>query len=166
MTHWKKLTNPDYLGAYALEPGQEIVATVKTIRTEKVKNTDGSEQECIVAYFTEREIKPMILNVTNCKTIAQLAGSSFVEDWPGTKIQIYATKVKAFGEIVEAMRIRPTPPKEPEPVPPCESCGKQLSAAWNMTPAQLADYTRKNTGKVLCAECAKKWKEGKDADHP
>lgn len=22
-THWKKLTNPDYLGAYAFDPGEE-----------------------------------------------------------------------------------------------------------------------------------------------
>ena len=30
-THWKKLNNPDYLGAYALEPGQELVATIKVV---------------------------------------------------------------------------------------------------------------------------------------
>ena len=23
LTHWKKLMNPDYLGGYALQPGQE-----------------------------------------------------------------------------------------------------------------------------------------------
>lgn len=164
MTHWKKLTNPDFLGAYALEPGQEIAVTIETIKTEEVKNRDGTSSECIVAYFREREIKPMILNVTNCETIAKLAGSSFVEDWPGTRIQLYAAKVKAFGEIVEALRIRPTVPKDPEPVPPCEICGKQLTSAWKKTPAQLAEYTKANTGKVLCAACAKKWKEGGEND--
>lgn len=24
LTHWKKLTNPDYLGAYALQPGEDL----------------------------------------------------------------------------------------------------------------------------------------------
>ena len=155
MTHWKKLTNPDYLGAYALEPGQEIVVTIQTIRKEMVPGKDGKESECIVAYFAE-DLKPMILNVTNCETIQALAGSAYVEDWPGTKVQIYAAKVKAFGELVEALRIRPT---APEPVPPCEGCGKEIRAAWGKTPAQLAEYTRKNTGKALCAACAKTWKE-------
>jgi len=163
LTHWKKLTNPDYLGAYALEPGQEIIGTIGSVQTEQVPGPDGSRSECIVAHFVERDLKPMILNVTNCKTIAALTGSAFVEDWPGTKIQIYAAKVRAFGEIVEALRIRPSPPRAPETVPPCERCGRQLGPAWNMNAGQLAAYTRKNTGKVLCADCARSWREERDA---
>ena len=42
--------------------------------------------------------KPMILNRTNCKTIAKLHGSPEVEDWVGKKIQIYATTTKVAGE--------------------------------------------------------------------
>ena len=34
-THWKKLTNPDYLGAYAFEPKQEFIATIKYVAVEK-----------------------------------------------------------------------------------------------------------------------------------
>jgi len=159
MTHWKKLTNPDYLGAYALGKGEEVIATIKTVGTELVVGTDGVKSECIVAHFEERDIKPMILNATNCKTISKLSGSAFVEEWSGIKIQIYAAKVRAFGETVDALRIRPTPPKKTDQVPPCEECGGQLKAAWNMTPAQLVEYTKKNTGAVLCASCARKRKE-------
>ena len=27
-THWKRLTNPDYLGAYALEDGKDMIGGV------------------------------------------------------------------------------------------------------------------------------------------
>lgn len=163
MTHWKKLTNPDYLGAYALEPGQELIVTIRSVGTEQVIGTDGKKEECTVAHFSERGVKPLILNATNCKTITKLTGSPYIENWAGVRIQIYVDKVKAFGEIVEALRIRSTKPKDPAQVPPCEICGNPLASAWGKTPAQLAEFTKANTGKVLCAACAKRFKAEQDA---
>lgn len=71
-THWKKLTNPDYLGSYAFQPGEEKTVTIKEVKRELVFNPSASgKEECTVAYFVE-DIKPMILNTTNCKTIAKV----------------------------------------------------------------------------------------------
>lgn len=109
-THYKKLFNPDYLGAYSLDPGQELILTIKTVVSEKVKNADGREDDCMVAKFTEN-VKPMILNKTNAKTIAAVFQSPYIEDWAGKQIQVYADKVKAFGSVVEALRVRPFYPK-------------------------------------------------------
>lgn len=52
----------------------------------------------------------MILNRTNCKTIAKIYQTNFIEEWSGKKIQIYAELVDAFGEQVEALRVRPFAP--------------------------------------------------------
>lgn len=109
-THYKKLFNPDYLGAYSLDPGQELILTIKTVISEKVKNADGREDDCIVAKFKEN-VKPMILNKTNAKIIAKVLQTPYIEDWAGKQIQIYADKVKAFGDVVEALRVRPFYPK-------------------------------------------------------
>ena len=65
---------------------------------------------CLVAYFEESS-KPMVLNKTNCKTIEKIY-SPFTDDWIGKKITVFAQKVKAFGDIVDALRIRPTKPTE------------------------------------------------------
>ena len=51
-THWKKLTNPNYLGAYAFQPGEEKTVTIKEVKREAVQNQKGTE-ECTVAYFKE-----------------------------------------------------------------------------------------------------------------
>jgi hypothetical protein len=48
----------------------------------------------------------MILNATNCKTITKLKGSPYIEEWIDFSFKIYPTKVKAFGDMVEALRIR------------------------------------------------------------
>lgn len=110
LTHWKKLHNPNYLGAYALEPDKDLIVTIKDVRRECVKGEDGKEEECTVAHFKDSGVKPMVLNSTNCKTITKLYGTPYIEEWSGRSIQIYATTVSAFGEKVEALRIRPKAP--------------------------------------------------------
>ena len=66
LTHWKKLTNPDYLGSYDFEQGEERIVTIKDVKRVMVNGPDGKREECTVAYF-EENYKPMILNVTNQK---------------------------------------------------------------------------------------------------
>ena len=69
-THWKKWNNPDYLGSYAFQPGEEKTVTIKEVKREMVQNQSGKE-ECTVAHFVE-DVKPLILNTTNCKTISKV----------------------------------------------------------------------------------------------
>lgn len=105
LTHWKKEFNYDYLGSYSLLPGEEKTLTIKETKKQKVKGADGKEQECFVAYFAENE-KPMILNKTNCKVISKIYSTPYVEEWKGIKIVVYAVQVKAFGDMVDALRVK------------------------------------------------------------
>ena len=70
-THWKKEFNYDYMGSYSLPDGKDVVMTIKETRKEKVTGSAGKKEDCFVCYFHESE-KPMILNRTNCKTIADI----------------------------------------------------------------------------------------------
>lgn len=110
MEHWKQSFDYKYTGAYELQPNEEKVVTIKKVCKEEVNSTDGKKSMCLVAYFEESS-KPMVLNKTNCKTIEKLY-SPFTEDWLGKKITVFAQKVKAFGDTVDALRIRPTKPVE------------------------------------------------------
>ena len=115
-THWKQNFNYDYLGAYSLEPGQECILTIKDVRKQIVKGTHGQKEECTIAVFNEAvngETKPMILNKTNCKVIEKLYKTPYIEDWTGKKITIYVQDgIKAFGEVVDALRIRQSIPSQ------------------------------------------------------
>lgn len=113
-THWKKLTNPNYLGSYSLTPGQDLTVTITKVVQEDVMNMNGKKEKAIVAYLQGH--KPVILNKTNCKTISKMYDNPYIENWAGKQITFYAAKVDAFGEKVEALRIRPTVPisKKPE----------------------------------------------------
>ncbi|MGN1130431.1 MAG: hypothetical protein ACI4Q8_03685 [Ruminococcus sp.] len=155
-THWKKLTNPNYLGAYSIENGQDLILTIKYVNEETVIGTDGKKDNCVVCHFVEN-VKPMIFNSTNMKMITKLYQTPYIEDWTGKKIQVGIEKIKAFGEVVEALRIRKTIPQiQAKELPKCESCGNDIQPLNSMTSEQVALYTKNKYGKQLCSACATK----------
>ncbi len=104
LTHWKKLQNPLYLGSYDFQPSEERIVTVKDVKREMVKGQEGTEEHTIV-YFTDN-YKPMIMNATNSKMLTKLAESPYVEKWIGTSFKLVVVKIKAFGEFMDALRIK------------------------------------------------------------
>jgi len=169
--HWKRLINPDYLGAYSLDNGQngytDITATIASVKVENVTGADGKKEDCMVMRFKETRIgavdmKPMIVNVTNAKMLEKLFKTPYVEDWANRRITIGVESVKAFGDVVDALRIRKTIPRE-QGVVKCLDCGGEIVAAGGMNAAQVVAYARKRFGADLCAGCMKKRDESKKA---
>ena len=158
MTHWKKLTNPDYLGSYSFDDGKDKVLTIKSVANEEITGTEGKREICLVMRFAEPE-KPLILNRTNAKTITKVLESPYIEEWTGKRIQLYVRKgVKAFGEIVDAVRIREYLPKTE---PTCTTCGRIITGTKTRNGAQIASSTKEKFGVELCILCATARKEPK-----
>ena len=151
-THWKKLTNPNYLGSYAFIPGEEKIVTIESVAKEQVVGESGKTEDCIVAHLIGE--KPLILNKTNCKAISKLFGTPYIEEWAGRKIVLAVQRVKAFGEEVDAVRVKPKLPGEI-----CEGCGKEIRAGSGRSASEIVGLSLEKYGKKLCIECAKKMKE-------
>jgi hypothetical protein len=107
-THWKKLVDPRFIGAYALPNGDDLTVTIERVQLEEITMMGGKKEDHTVAYLAGN--KPMILNVTNSKSIHKLYGP-FIEDWAGKQITLFASTAKFGGEMVECVRIRPSVPK-------------------------------------------------------
>ena len=151
-THWKKLTSPNYLGSYAFNPGDEKIVTIESVMKEQVTGESGRAEDCIVAHLVNE--KPLILNKTNCKAISKLLKTPYIEEWAGARIALCVQMVKAFGEDVEAVRVKPKLPGEI-----CEECGKEIRAGSGRSAAEIAELSVKKYGKKMCIECAQKMKE-------
>ena len=93
----------------------------------------------------------MILNATNCKMISKIYDTPYIEDWVGKWISIYIAKVKAFGEVVEALRIRNRIPTTEKFY--CEDCQKEIVGQSGRTAAELAEIAIRNVGRKLCVDC-------------
>lgn len=151
-THWKKLTSPNYVGAWDFQPGEEKTVTIKDVKREIVQNQNGKE-DCTIAYFVE-DVKPLILNKTNADMISKVWGTPYIEDWAGKKITLKVKKVSAFGDMVDAVRVSKDRPADDVII--CESCGKPIMSAAGRTAKEIAAATKTKYGKMICVECAKK----------
>jgi uncharacterized protein with PIN domain len=147
--------NPNFLGSWDLDelPGREITLTIEKIVDEEIV-VSTQKEVCTVCYWTDRAYKPMILNVTNKKTLCKLHKTKDTDKLKGKSVIIGIERVKAFGDVYDALRIRLKMPQIKEEAVKCESCGKNIPASNGMTSAQVGAYTKKKYGKCLCAECA------------
>lgn len=148
---------PGYLGSWDLEdcPNREITLTIESIVDEEVVAA-GQKEICTVCHWTDKAYKGMILNITNKKMLSKLYKTVDSEKLKGKAVTIGIEKVRAFGDVYDALRIRPRIPAAPKQgnQPKCENCGKDISTASGMTPEQIAAYTRTKYKKCLCGECA------------
>ena len=122
---------------------------VNITETDTCKN---GKEECTVARF-EENVKPFILNTTNCKAISKVWGTPYVEDWIGRKITLKVKKISAFGEMTDAVRVSNERPTE---TIMCELCGKPITAIPGRTAQAVAAATKAKYGKTICIDCANK----------
>jgi hypothetical protein len=164
LTHWKKLDNPDYIGAYAFQPNEEKIVTIKKVRREMVTGAEGKREECTVVYFEENE-KPLILNATNGKTIQKIAGTGYIEQWEGVRIALKVETVKAFGDVVDAVRVsKKKPPQITAPAAPvCTDCHQPITGYGKQNAQEFAAYAKSVFGAAVCYNCGMKRKSQADA---
>lgn len=115
-THFRKAFHSPYLSsADIVEP---TVLTVKRVTLE-LDRTKKTKDLFNTAHFVEKEIrageelKPMILNASNSKTMKGLTGTPFIDDWQNVRITVYVDHNVRFGkETVEGLRISPHAPEK------------------------------------------------------
>ena len=114
-THWKSTMNPDYLGSWSFEEGEERNLKIKKASLGKVKSVGGREDTCIIAYMETG--LPMIMNATNSKMITLFTGQPYIEDWNDVMITVYVDHgVKYQGSIIDGLRIKDEQPKGSAPI--------------------------------------------------
>ena len=91
-----------------------IVAVISHLAQEAV-GQGQDQKEKHVLYFENG--KPLVLNRTNWETLEEAFGDS--DDWPGSKIKLYAARTQFQGKFVDAVRVQTITPKPaPKPVQP------------------------------------------------
>lgn len=110
-THYRRVFKSDHLGIADLEDmieaGANLIFTIKCVKQEYGVTVAGKKMDGNIAYFVE-DIKPLVLNATNSKTMKRLTDSAFVEDWSNITVRLYIDHTaKLKGEVVGGVRISP-----------------------------------------------------------
>lgn len=113
MTDVRSYFEKEHLGAWNLPDGKDVVVVIESCKQGTVKNKEKSERKPVLYFSNVKDrSKGLVLNATNAKRLIKLYGRH-VEKWAGKPIALFVTEVDAFGETVDAIRIRPTAPPMP-----------------------------------------------------
>lgn len=155
----------EYLGAEDIDDGVEPILTINGLWNGMVTLQRGKEKKDVLTFAEERvpgikQVRPLIVNATNRKTLRKLYGDARASTLVGKQIQLYIDhKVRdpQDGGYTDGIRIRPHKPRPPrQTLAPCSDCGGEIAPAMGKDAGYLAAYTAKHYGVPLCAACAQK----------
>lgn len=98
----------NFLKAEDLPQDRDTVVVIDKVTKEILGQGRDAESKFVVAF--QGKNKTLVLNKTNFKSIVSATGKDDTDDWPGSRIALFATDVEYQGEMVLAIRVRPRPP--------------------------------------------------------
>ena len=139
-----QMRDSEYLGAEDIDDDVEPVLTIDALWNGMVTLQRGKENKEVLSFKEERvpgimQVRPLIINSTNRKTLRKLFGDAKADTLVGKQIQLYIDhKVRdpQDGGFTDGIRIRPFKPrvKKEQTVPPCGDCGGAIEAAMGKDP--------------------------------
>ena len=165
----------EYMGAEDIESGTEPVLTIQALYNGMITLARGKERHDVIAFVEEsvpgsiNQVRPLVVNATNRKTLRKLFKATSAEALVGKRIQLYlmpGVRDPSTGDKVDGIRIRDKIPAGSKPYEPpkCEACGNGINAVGGYTPEQVAAANKKRYGKCLCASCGLKEKARLEAE--
>jgi hypothetical protein len=92
-----------------------FVGRIAYVEMEMLKTRDGKSENKPVLHFANSD-KPLVLNLTNYNTIAEILGSEQTDDWRRQEIELFRTTTMFGGQRTGCIRVRA--PEVPEPQAP------------------------------------------------
>ena len=161
LNSWEKIIDPNFISAELIgTEGAEKVVTIKDIDFAECYDEATKHKVSKQTVFFE-ECKPLVLNKTNAKALKKLfsPNSDNPADAIGHKVILKVEKIKAFGKVVEAIRVKEYSEEK------CSDCGKAIMPAAGKSVAELIEISKRNCGRQLCLSCMQKVAaEGKNND--
>lgn len=166
----------DYLGAEDIEPNTEPVLTIANLYNGLITLARGKERHDVIAFKEESvpgsiyQVRPLVLNATNRKTLRKIYKNVTAENLVGKQIQLYLehnVRDPSSGDKVDGIRIRPRVPTPPRTEPIiCADCGKPIEAVGNYSAENIARINQGRYGRCICAACSKKLSAAQEEAKP
>jgi hypothetical protein len=87
--------------------GDEMVLiTIDRVLFEEFTGDNGQKERRPILYFRGGELKPLVLNKTNARKIADLCQDTDTDQWGGFQVRLYATETAFQGRQVPCVRIK------------------------------------------------------------
>lgn len=107
MPDYRSMFDREYIGAWDLPKGRDVVKTIVKVEARKLRNRTAANTKPVIWFKGVQ--KGFALNKTNGKAISGMYGPK-TEDWLGKPVALYATTTTFGADTVECIRVRPTVP--------------------------------------------------------
>jgi hypothetical protein len=111
--------------------GKEVTVTIKRYSVEKLGRDRANVEDKLILWFEKTE-KGLILNRTNAVIIGNLYGPE-MDEWSGKRIILYATRIRAFGESHNVIRVK-------EVTPPAKAQDSENKSSVLSDPEDILDH--------------------------
>lgn len=166
----------EYMGAEDIEPNTEPTLTISAIYNGMITLARGKERHDVIAFKEERvsgsinQVRPLVLNATNRKTLRKIYKNVTAENLVGKQITLYLehnVRDPSSGDKVDGIRIRPRIPtaQRNEPII-CADCGKPIEGMANYSAEDVARINQGRYGRCICAACSKKLSAAQEEAKP
>lgn len=169
------MRDSEYLGVEDLEPGSEPVLTIAALYNAMITLQRGKERHDVITFAEEsvpssiKQVRPLVVNATNRKTLRKLFKSVTAETLVGKKIKLWIdpnVRNPSTGEKDGGIRIRDYIPKDTgskAKVYKCADCGKEIQTVGTYSAEQVAKMNVARFGREICGDCSKRIKEEQEA---
>lgn len=154
-----QMRESEYLGAEDIDDGTEPILTIAGLWYGSVTLQRGKENKDVLSFKEERvpgilQVRPLIVNSTNRKTLRKLFGDAKASTLVGKQIQLFVdhnVRDPQDGGMTDGIRIRPYKPRPPkqEPVPPCADCEGEIMPAMGRDARWLRRCSRRFGAEAL-----------------
>jgi hypothetical protein len=110
MPDWRLVIQTDRLNSADLQGRDVTVVIERVVQVEVEDMKDPKKKKTYFDVFFKGKKKPLLFKATNCKSMTKLTGTRITEKWVGVAITLFPTMVNAYGDRVEAIRVRPEKP--------------------------------------------------------
>jgi DNA-directed RNA polymerase subunit RPC12/RpoP len=168
------MRDSEYLGVEDIEPGTEPVLTIKNLYNGMITLARGKERHDVIAFAEEsvpgsiKQVRPLVVNATNRKTLRKLYKSVTAETLVGKKIKLYidpTVRNPSTGEKDGGIRIKDKIPTSTATAPTeykCADCGNVITGIGDYSAEQVAKMNFSRFGKQICGACSTKLKEAQE----
>lgn len=125
---WRQYVTSDTLQAVDLQGKHHVVVIDRVMQATMTDRQDPTKQKGVLNVYFRGKRKPLVCKAELSDVITKIAGTNLCAKWIGVAIEIYPTKVYAFGQNHDVVRISPKRPtaaqakeaggRPPEPEPP------------------------------------------------
>ena len=148
-----QMRDSEYLGAEDIDDGTEPILTIAGLWYGSVTLQRGKENKDVLSFAEERvpgiyQVRPLIVNSTNRKTLRKLFGDAKASTLVGKQIQLYVdhnVRDPQDGGMTDGIRIRPYSPalRSRSPYRPVRTVRARSFPQWGEMPAGLP-HTRES----------------------